>query len=374
MKIAFLGGNVKQNYRSITEELFKLHESLRKQWPGLCRIAVALYDEETGLIHTFIKSSSGESLLDHYSVELSSVPSLVNIAELNQPRLIQDLTILQNHDNEHSKVISKHFKSSYTEPFYSGDTLQGFIFYDADEISYFTDELLENLDFYSRLVSSLVVSELLPVKTLVALLATTQEITHLRDSETGEHLIRMAYYMELIAIELADQYDISDEQIEYIWCYAPLHDIGKIAIPDSVLLKPGAHTEAETIIMQSHVNEGLKLMEKILDSFHFQTFHHIDLLKSIIGTHHERYDGTGYPNGLKGQDIPIYGRIASVADNFDALISDRVYRNGWSLQQVMNYLEAHKGTLFDPDCVDALIKNEDKVKAIMTKFKDGFSA
>jgi len=363
---------VKHNFRSITDELFQLHGSLRKQWPGLCRVAVALYDDETDLIHTFIKSEIGEVLLDHYSVELSSVPSLVKIAELNEPRLVQDLTILQNHNNEHSQVISKHFKSSYTQPFYLGDTLQGFIFYDADALSYFTDDLLASLDMYSHLVESLVVSELLPVKTLVALMTTTQEITNLRDSETGQHLIRMAYFMELIAIELADKYNISDEQIEYVWCYAPLHDIGKIAIPDSVLLKPGRHTEAETIIMQTHVNEGLKLMDKILASFHFHTFHHIDLLKDIIGTHHEKYDGTGYPNGLKGNDIPIYGRIASVADNFDALISDRVYRKGWTLEAVMNYLNENKGTFFDPDCVNAFIKNEDKVTAILDKFKDNF--
>jgi len=361
---------VKQNYKSITEELFKLHKVFRKQWPGLSRIAVALYDDETGYIHTFIKSTPDETLLNHYSVPLKDVPSLVQIAELNEPRLIQDLTILQDHKTDHSQVISKHFKSSFTDPFYSGESLLGFVFYDADEIGYFNDELLANIDTYSRLIESVIVSQIMPVKTLVALMATTQEITHLRDSETGEHLVRMAHYMEIVARELAEKYEFSDEQIEYIWCYAPLHDIGKIVIPDKILLKPGMHTKEETEIMQTHVNEGLKMIDKMLVNFHFQEFHHIQFLKDIIACHHERYDGTGYPNGLKGDAIPIVGRIAAVADVFDALISDRVYRKGWSFEKVTDYLQANKATHFDPECVDALLKNEAKVKAILGKFGD----
>ncbi|GAB6068953.1 HD domain-containing protein [Thiomicrorhabdus hydrogeniphila] len=361
---------MKHNYQSITEELFNLHDSLRKEWPGLCRIAVAIYDDETGYIHTFIKSSLDEALLNHYSAPLKEIPSLVSIAECNQPRLIQDLSILQDHNNVHSKAISHHFKSSYTEPFYLGDTLMGFVFYDADEVDYFSDELLENLDTYSRLVESLIISAILPLKTLVALMATTQEITNLRDSETGEHLVRMAHNMEIIARELAEQYDLTDEQIEYIWCYAPLHDIGKIVIPDSILLKPGKLTEAETKIMQTHVTEGIKMIDKMLGNFHFQDFHHTHLLKDIVGCHHEWYNGKGYPNGLKGEEIPIVGRIAAVADVFDALISDRVYRKGWPFEEVVKYLQAGKGKQFDPDCVDALLKNEAKIKALLKKCKD----
>lgn len=367
------GWDLKYYFRSITEELFQLHDKLRKKWPGLSRIAVAIYDNETDILHTFIKSSPDESLLNHYSVQLKDVPSLMELASSGESRIIQNLTVLQQNDSVHSQIISEHFKSSYTEPFYLAGDLLGFIFYDADEYDYFTDELLEHLQTYSRLVESLIVSEILPIKTLVALMNITQEITNLRDSETGEHLIRMAHYMEIIAIELADEYGFTDEQIEYMWCYAPLHDIGKIVIPDRVLLKPGRHTEEETKIMQTHVTEGLKMIDRMLQNFSFQQFHHIDLLRQIIGSHHEWYDGSGYPNGLKGETIPIVGRIAAVADVFDALISNRVYRDGWSCDQVVDYLHAGKGKQFDPNCVDALIKNKDKIIEISNKFKDTHS-
>ncbi|WP_237261996.1 HD-GYP domain-containing protein [Thiomicrorhabdus immobilis] len=361
---------MKYYFRSITEELFQLHDKLRKQWPGLSRIAVAIYDNETDILHTFIKSSPDEELLNHYSVQLKDVPSLVELANSGECRIMQDLMVLQQNDSVHSKVISQHFKSSYTEPFYVAGDLLGFVFYDADECGYFTDELIDHLQTYSRLIESLIVSEILPIKTLVALMNVTQEITNLRDSETGKHLIRMAHYMELIAIELAEEYGFTDEQIEYIWCYAPLHDIGKIAISDSILLKPGRHTAEETKIMRTHVVEGLKMVDRMLQNFSFQQFHHIDILKDIIGSHHEWYDGSGYPNGLKGDEIPIVGRIAAVADVFDALISNRVYRAGWSFDEVVDYLKAGKGKQFDPKCVDALIRNEDKIKEINNNFQD----
>lgn len=361
---------MRHQFKSITEDLLQLHESIRKDWPGLLRVAIALYEERSGMLHTFIKSSPEPSLLNHYSVELIRVPSLMELADSGDCRIIDDLSVLQGNQTPHSDVISEHFKSSYTEPFYLGEKLLGFIFYDADQIGYFDESLLHQLANYSRLIESLIVSEVLPVRALIGMVDTAKELTILRDSETGKHLIRVARFMELIAEELSEKHGLTDEDIEYMWYFAPLHDIGKIAIPDDILLKPGSLTEVEYDIMKTHVVKGLNMVDLMVDHFGFQQLHHIEMLQDIIGDHHERYDGTGYPNGKQGEQISLVGRITAVADVFDALSSERVYHRAWSMKDVVAYLQQQKGKQFDPQCVDALLKNLDKAQEILAAFKD----
>ena len=209
------------------------------------RIAVALYDEQTGMLHTFVRSNLDQLFLNHYSAPLSEIPSLTEIAANGRPRVIKDLSVLRQSRSEHSQVISQNFQSSFTEPFYFNEVLLGFIFYDATQVDYFDQHLEKQLTAYTRLMEALVISDVLPVKTLVGLVETTKEVTRLKDAETSKHLIRMASYMEIIVIELADQFGFSDEQIEYMWFYAPLHDVGKLAIKDDILLKPGKLTPEE---------------------------------------------------------------------------------------------------------------------------------
>jgi len=361
---------MRNSFRTITEELYSLHQVLMDEWPHLLRIAVALYDEQTGMLHTFTHSNQRASLLNHYSIELNKVPSLQELAEHGKPRVIQDLSVLMACQTVHSQSITEHFKSSYTEPFYLNNTLLGFVFYDASDVNYFNEHLTKQLSAYTRLIESLVVSEVLPVKSLIGLVETAKELTSLRDSETGKHLIRMASYMEIIVIELAEQFGFTDEQIEFMWLYAPLHDIGKMAIPDEILIKPGILEPDEYRIMQTHVQEGLKFLEIIQKNFNFQPLHHSEMLRDIIGAHHERWNGSGYPLGLKAEAIPVVGRIAAVADVFDALSSDRVYRKSWPVKKVFDYIVENSGVLFDSDCVEALLKNKDRVIKVMNTYKE----
>ena len=110
-------------------------------------------------------------------------------------------------------------------------------------------------------------------------------------------------------------------------------------------------------------------LDSIEKNFRFQPLHHVEILRDLIGAHHERWNGSGYPLGLKGKDIPIIGRIAAVADVFDAVSSDRVYRKAWTIEAALNYVVENKGVLFDPECVDAFIKNQDKVLAVAKKYQ-----
>ena len=361
---------MKHGFRSISEELYELHQTLLDQWPHLMRIAVALYDEQTGMLHTFVRSNQSQLFLNHYSAPLTEVPSLAEVAESGKPRVIKDLSVLNEARTEHSQTISQNFQSSLTERFYFNDALLGFIFYDATKVDYFDQHLAKQLSAYTRLMEALVTTDLLPIKTLIGLVETTKEITRLKDAETNKHLIRMASYMEIIVIELAEQYGFSDEQIEYMWFYAPLHDVGKLAIEDDILMKPGKLTPEEYATMQTHVAEGLTFLETIERNFKFQPLHHINILRDLIGAHHERWNGSGYPLGLGGEAIPIIGRIAAVADVFDAVSSDRVYRKTWSFEKAINYLIDNQGVLFDPNCVNALIKNKDRVFQVYKKYQE----
>lgn len=362
---------MKQEITSMGQELLRLHEHMCEEWPKLLRVAIALYDQPSDLIHTFVKSSSDIQALEHYSVTLSSVPSLQKVAEKKEPRLIQDLSIFKDSPSIHSKaLLEADYKSSFTVPLYLNNKLIGFSFYDSTDSNYFTEKLQQYLIDYSRLMESILISELLPIKALIGMVQTTKEITKFRDEETGEHLIRMAYYVELIATELSNTYDISDEEIEYMRLYAPLHDIGKIAISDDILMKPGVLTPKEYEIIKTHVDEGVRMVDIIVKNFDFQQLHHIDILYSVVSEHHERYDGSGYPKGLKETDISLAGKICAIADVFDAMVSRRVYHRATDPEKVFEYLLERRGTLFDPECVDAFIKCKEKVLKIHEQFKD----
>ncbi|QCU91015.1 HD-GYP domain-containing protein [Thiomicrorhabdus sediminis] len=361
-----------RRFQTVSEELFQLHDDIREQWPSIARIAVALYDEQTDKLHTFVKSSPDMNLLNHYSVPLAQVPSLLKLADSGECRVLQNMSTIREGYSEHSKVVAKHFKASYTEPFYMGNKLLGFVFFDADEENYFTESLVRHLHSYSRLIESLIISETLPVMALIGMVNTTKDIANIRDSETGKHLIRVARYTQLIATELADKFDLTDEYIEYMTRYAPLHDIGKVAIPDRILLKPGKLNDEEYRLMQTHVVEGLNMLDHIINNFNFLNLRHVDLLRDVISAHHERWNGSGYPNGLSGEEIPLAGRIVTVADVFDALASDRIYRAALPVDDVFEYLQDQKGIAFDPQCVDAFLNNKDRVLEIKEEFKEDF--
>lgn len=181
-----------------------------------------------------------------------------------------------------------------------------------------------------------------------------------RDEETGSHVLRMAKY----AREIAEELGLSAKECDEIEYAAPMHDIGKIGIPDRVMLKPGKFEESEWQIMQQHTVIGHNILSNS-QSRYIQT-------GSIIAlNHHERFDGTGYPNGISGKDIPLVARIVSVADVYDALVSARPYKKPWKEADAQYYLKEHAGSQFDPNCVAAFFERLDNVQSIQESFRDG---
>ena len=181
----------------------------------------------------------------------------------------------------------------------------------------------------------------------------------LRDRETGQHLERMSRYSEKIARALG----LDSEFCDRLRIAAPMHDIGKIGIPDSILLKEGPLTPAERQEMQKHAQRGGEILER-------STSELIRLAGEIAISHHERWDGSGYPFRLAGEAIPIAGRITSLADVFDALTSVRPYKAAWTPDEASSYILAERGRHFDPACVDAMMKAWDEILAIHAERAD----
>ena len=176
-----------------------------------------------------------------------------------------------------------------------------------------------------------------------------------KDRYTQEHIQRVKTY----AMDLAREMDLTETQLKSVEYGALLHDIGKIAIPESILCKPGKLTPEEFETMKTHASIGAKILEPVRFPFP---------VVEVVRSHHERWDGTGYPDGLKGEEIPIGARILSVTDVYDALTTDRAYRRAWSRAETMEYLQKHMGSHFDPIVVSTflrMLRDEDERAAAM---------
>ena len=185
------------------------------------------------------------------------------------------------------------------------------------------------------------------------------EIGETRSKETGNHVKRVAKYSKILALK----YGLSPEIADLLMMASPMHDIGKVGIADAILNKPGKLTPQEFEIMKTHAQLGYKMLKNS----------NKDILKAaaiVANEHHEKWDGTGYPNATNGEDIHIYGRITAVADVFDALGSDRVYKKAWELDRILELFKQERGKHFDPKLVDLFLDNLDEFLEIRDKYRD----
>lgn len=180
-----------------------------------------------------------------------------------------------------------------------------------------------------------------------------------RDPETGAHILRMAHYAQMIGRRLG----LAEADLDLLLHAAPLHDIGKVATPDTILLKPGKLTPVEFEIMKDHARHGYDILKDSASAY-------LRAGAEIAHGHHEKFDGSGYPQGLSGQAIPLFSRIVAVADVFDALTSQRPYKPAWSLDSAAEFIHKSAGQHFDPSCVDAFLMDWNEVLRIRDRFRD----
>jgi len=180
-----------------------------------------------------------------------------------------------------------------------------------------------------------------------------------KDNETGMHVIRMSKVCQLLALRAG----MNEAEAELLLNAAPMHDVGKIGIPDNILLKPGKLDAGEWALMQRHVEFGVDIIGEHPSAL-------LTMARTVALTHHEKWDGSGYPNGLAGKAIPLTGRIAAIADVFDALTSKRPYKEPWPIEKALNLFEEQRGKHFDPELLDHFLDIVPQVTDVASQFSD----
>ena len=357
----------------IEHKLAAIHAALRAELPFIDRIAVASYDPAADLLKTFLASPREDNQLVRYEARLADSPTLAEIARTHRPRVVNDLELFRHGRQPHTRMIAAQgHRSSYTTPMLLEGAFWGLVFFNSRTAGALTEPVLRRLDGYAHLIAALVIAERLSVRILAAAVKTAHDMVHYRDLETGAHIERMARFARLIAQQLAASgvVKLDDAAVERIFEFAPLHDIGKIALPDRILLKPGRLTPEERAQMKQHTVRGLEMIDAIARNFGLEHLAGLDVLRHIAESHHEALDGSGYPHGLKDDEIPLEARIVAVADVFDALTSGRPYKAAWPNEEAFAWLRRLARSRFDQQCVEALAANAAKVAEIQSQFRD----
>lgn len=355
------------------EQLTIVHDVLKDRCSGIDRISIALFDVPTRFLKTFIASPLEESPLTNYETKMAEDSALHKVASEAKPRIVNDLRIYGNHDSEHSLALVGHgFASSYTHPIYYNCELAGFIFFNSFHNLYFRERVLEQVEIFAPLVSELIMHDVTSSRALVAAMRTSVSMVHKHDLETGSHLERMSRYARLIARSLVRMgvEKLNDEQIEQITLFAPLHDVGKIGISENILQKTDRLDLEERKIMNTHAILGRQIVDDLIMNFGFDNLPYIDYLRYITESHHEAMDGSGYPHGLRGNEIPLAARIIAVSDVFDALTTQRPYKEPWANEHAFAMLQLLAIDKLDTGCVHALIDSPEEISRIQSQFSD----
>jgi len=263
----------------------------------------------------------------NYSAPMGEVPSLRKLLDEKRPRVIQKMLTFEEAQSEHGRRLGRAgYAASYTMPLFSNGVFLGFVFFNSREADVFSEGVVAQLDVLGHLVCLLVVQEIAILRALSAVLEGAAEAHRAQDAETGSHLDRMSRYAGLVARDLAGKRGLDDGYADRVQAYAPLHDIGNIGLPESILLKPDGLTESEMAVVRTHANRGQALVDELLTNFGMDTLADTDMLRNIVLFHHERVDGKGYPHGLVGEQIPLGARILHICDAFEAMTSLSSYQ------------------------------------------------
>ncbi|OLQ79095.1 hypothetical protein BIT28_01790 [Photobacterium proteolyticum] len=347
---------IEANVATLKDTVRQLHRKLLDSGLAeLSRISIALLDEEH--IRTYVDSTVGSVALSHHSKRLNTSLSLSQLVQTRKPRVVDDYSCYLEYKKggANAWLMRNKLFSSYTVPvFFSGDFL-GFIFFNSKRKSYFDEQMLALLRDAVEEIQTGIYQERIMFDKIVSLSKFADKASEIRDKGTALHCIRLMELTRIISSYVANTVEITDREMYYLIKFSPLHDIGKIGIPDNILLKAGPLTTDEYAVMKRHVEYGLEMVNAVCDD-KVRQHDAYQMIRHIIGVHHEMLDGSGYPNGLAADEINIFSRIVTVADIFDALTSERPYKKAWSVEEALYELNKMvQRNKLDPLCVEALV-------------------
>jgi HD-GYP domain-containing protein (c-di-GMP phosphodiesterase class II) len=301
--------------------------------------------------------------------------SLHCIIETGEERIINDLEEyvkgkpVKGYNNI---LIEEGIRASITFPLKSNDEVIGIIFFSSNIKDVYKEEHIRFLKTLANSIALSLEKDIFNDELIISSSLALAKLTEERDNETGEHLNRMKIYSRMIAEFLSreEKYKnlIDINYISDIERFAPLHDVGKVAIRDEILLKPGKLTEEEFEIMKTHTAYGAKVLRKSEENLNKKGRSIYRTAIEIAEGHHEKWDGSGYPYGRRGEEIPLSARIVAIADVFDALTSKRPYKKAFSFEDSINIIKEGSGKHFDPYLVKVFFKNLEKIKQRYKEF------
>ncbi|WP_126994063.1 HD domain-containing phosphohydrolase [Thermosipho globiformans] len=337
------------------------------------RFSVALIDWENQKIVAevaYLKNKNIKLYLKPgFSKNFNETSLFKMVKENINSRIINDLYKYFKSTNSPSTelILKEGFMSNLTVMLSINNRPFGFIFLASENKNNFSEHDEKLLLSISNILSYRFYYSIVTQNLLSNFGSGLVNLVEFKDNETGNHIRRVALYSKIIAEKL----NLHPRIVREIYQFAPLHDIGKVGIPDSILLKPGKLTEKERKIMEKHVEIGVKVIKKFIEnSKNLIETSSMQVMLNIISDHHEKYDGTGYPKGKKGEEISIEGRIVALADVFDALTSKRPYKEPLEFDIVLEIIKKEKGKHFDPKVVNAFLNQIDKVRKVYEKLKD----
>ncbi|MBA5762986.1 HD domain-containing protein [Vibrio sp. 404] len=359
-----------KKFTSLTSDIF---EYVRQFYPCLGRISLVTIDGDClSTYHTEDIAPSDQSL-EFEEIVIRQGSSIEQIISQSQYRIINNINQLP--DNRHVQMLkTSGYVSSLAYPVVHHDKVISIIFFNSKTPHLFqNNEIKKDFFYVAQIIATLQILVFERQSHFDKLLTIALKIGHERDPETAQHLVRIGRYSEALARLLTKHKpEITTEFIHRIKCYAPFHDIGKYRIPDEVLFSTNTFSSAERAIMNKHTIYGEEIIANVVDMADLTNIpsEEVTFLKNIIRHHHEAFDGTGHPDGLSNVHIPLEARIVTLADVFDALLTKRPYKDPWTLDQVIEFVKAKSGYLFDPLCVQVLLENLDEMMTIRQTFAD----
>lgn len=364
------------NKRISVEGTLRYAYHMFKEYIPYDRIGIALLGNEGNFYSQAVCSDYDPKLGKGFSLSTYDT-SLNDIIITKKHRVINDYKrYLIEHPNSQATqlIVEEGIKSSIACPLITNEICFGILIFSSKNLGAYNNKHLEIAKMIANAVAITIEKNLLVDDLILTSITGFARLVEAKDSDTGLHLERMQNYTKTIAKKLQKNKKykeiIDDSFIDNAYRYAPLHDIGKVGIADGILLKPAKLTQEEFEVMKRHTIIGAEVLKKASTNLLRNGKHFFDMAVEIALYHHEKYNGTGYPFGLSGDDIPVSARIVMVADVFDALTSKRVYKNALAIEDALKIIRAERGQSFDPDVVDALMEAKDEMLMIFKKYQE----
>lgn len=339
------------------------------------RIGVSVITDNGQKVRAVELMTDGKvELGDDYVIDITAT-SLGRLAKEHKVRIINDLeAYYEEHPSSQSTetILKEGIRSSLTVPLYVREECIGFLFLSSIDKQVYNESHVGFLRIVADHLAIAIENSFRHEDLILSTINGFAKLVESRDADTGDHVDRMKSYCDLIA-RLAyedDQFkgEVDEKTLFTVSRYSQLHDIGKIGIPDNILLKPAKLTVDEFKVIKTHPLIGAEILGEMSVSSSKSDKNIFKGATDIVRYHHEKYDGSGYPEGLRGKDIPIVARIVAIGDVLDALSSKRVYKNKFSLDESFKILEEGRGKHFDPDLIDLVITNKDKFFKLYEQF------